>query len=478
MFAEGAGRRRVFASDLQRLALLGHHRQRGSHFFGTDILFFGNLRNDVGEEIEAFGIEHLGNLALEIRNPLVGDVGARRQGQRRDRLAGGTLDGAQHADFTRGNKEDGVAGTAGAAGAADAVHVGFGIVRNVVVNNVADTRHVDAAGGNVGGDDDVQRAGFQLFDDAFAHLLVQVAIQCSGSIATGIELVSELDGGGLGAHEDDGCVEVVLDFEDSGQRVELVHAGNLPVHLTDGGDGGGRGLDLDFFRIDQVFLGDAANLLRHRCREQCGLVLLRRVFENPFDIVDNAHAQHLVRFVEDHGLQVVEIERLALEVVHDATRCADDDVGTTGELLELDGVALAAVNRQDVKAGQILGVALQRLGDLDGEFARRRQDQRLRLGDLDVDGFHQRQREGGGLAGAGLRHAQDVMAVEEDGNALGLNGRGGFVTDFAQGFEERFAQAEFGKAVDGRRHDAVPFIIAGSACGERRCVCPMVGRPG
>jgi hypothetical protein len=199
---------------------------------------------------------------------------------------------------------------------------------------------------------------------------------------------------------------------------------DLPVNLADGGNGGGGRLDLDFARLDQVFLGDAADLVRHGGREQRGLVLFRGAFENPLDVVDEAHAQHFVGFVEHHGLQVVEVERLALEVVHDATRRADDDVGAAGQLLELDGVALAAVDGQHVEAGQVLGVALQGFGHLDGQFARRRQDQRLRLGQLDVDLFHQRQRESGGLAGAGLGHADHVMPVEQDGDALGLDGRG------------------------------------------------------
>ena len=56
------------------------------------------------------------------------------------------------------------------------------------------------------------------------------------------------------------------------------------------------------------------------------------------------------------------------------------------------------------------GVALQRLGDLDRQLAGWRQDQRLRFGGLDIDLLEQRQREGGGLAGAGLRLADEVMA--------------------------------------------------------------------
>jgi hypothetical protein len=90
-------------------------------------------------------------------------------------------------------------------------------------------------------------------------------------------------------------------------------------------------------------------------------------------------------------------------------------------LLELDGVALAAVDRQDMEAGQIFGVALQRFGNLDGQFARRGQNQCLRLGQFDVDLFHQGQGEGSGFAGAGLRLTDQVAALKQDGNTFCLD---------------------------------------------------------
>ena len=51
---------------------------------------------------------------------------------------------------------------------------------------------------------------------------------------------------------------------------------------------------------------------------------------------------------------------------------ADDDVRAALQALELRGVALAAVDRQHVEAGQLRGVLLERLGHLDRELARGR----------------------------------------------------------------------------------------------------------
>ena len=45
---------------------------------------------------------------------------------------------------------------------------------------------------------------------------------------------------------------------------------------------------------------------------------------------------------------------------------------------QLDAVGLAAVDRQHVHAGHVRGVALEGLGDLEGELAGRREHQRLR----------------------------------------------------------------------------------------------------
>ena len=42
---------------------------------------------------------------------------------------------------------------------------------------------------------------------------------------------------------------------------------------------------------------------RHGRGEQRDLPLLRRLLEDPFDVVDEAHAQHLVGFVEHDVLE-------------------------------------------------------------------------------------------------------------------------------------------------------------------------------
>src|SRR5690606_2674696 len=117
----------------------------------------------------------------------------------------------------------------------------------------------DAARGDVGGDDDVERPVLQLLDHALTQALGHVAVERGGRVAAGGELVGELFGGDLGAHEDERRVEALFGIKDAGEGVELVHATHQPVALADLGHRGGGGADLDFFRLAQVAAGNFAD---------------------------------------------------------------------------------------------------------------------------------------------------------------------------------------------------------------------------
>ena len=58
-----------------------------------------------------------------------------------------------------------------------------------------------------------------------------------------------------------------------------------------------------------------------------------------------------------------------------------------------------------------------------------------------------RQREGRGLAGAGLRDADEVAPCEQERDGLGLDRGGGDVALFGEGAEDRLCEAEFVKGV-------------------------------
>jgi hypothetical protein len=110
------------------------------------------------------------------------------------------------------------------------------------------------------------------------------------------------------------------------------------------------------------------------------------------------------------------------------------------------------MTRPGVKAGHLAGVALEGLGHLDGELAGGGEDEHLRVALVDVDLVEGGQGEGGGLAGAGLGLAQDVVAGKEVRDAGGLDGRRGFVADLGQGGKDGRLEIELVEAFDGSGH--------------------------
>jgi len=125
-----------------------------------------------------------------------------------------------------------------------------------------------------------------------------------------------------------------------------------------------------------------------------------------------AENRAVVGFVQHQGLKAVEHQALALQVVHHPAGGTDDHVSAALKLAQLHHHALAAVDGQHVETGHEAGVALQRLGYLDGQFTGGGQNQGLGLALAEVDLGHQRQSKGCSLAGAGLGFAQQVVASQ------------------------------------------------------------------
>ncbi len=126
-----------------------------------------------------------------------------------------------------------------------------------------------------------------------------------------------------------------------------------------------------FFAIRRICGG-------HRGREQRDVLVLGGVGQDLLDVLGEAHLEHLVGLVEHQEAQLGQVERALLEVVHDPARGADHDVHAAAQGGQLDAVPLAAVDRQHVQARQVRGVALEGLGDLEGELAGGGEHQRLR----------------------------------------------------------------------------------------------------
>src|SRR5450830_994834 len=367
---------RLVLVQQQRHIATRHLRQGGGDFDGGNILLAFEIFDQRLELFQFAQGQGFADLFLELGDTHIVDGLDGWQFEHADRLAGRAFDGFEQVLFTRGDEQDRFAAAAGAARAADAVGIAFWIVRHVVVDDVADALDIQAAGGHVGSNEDVDLAVFQLLDRALALRLLDVAIDGGSREAACLQFAGQLFRTQLGAGKDDHAVKHFR-FQDAGQSVELVHARHQPVTLADVVGRARLGGNRHFGWIDQVSGGDALDDGRHGGREQRRLMAFRCFFQDAFDVVDKAHAQHFIGFIEYQRFQLGQVERTLVQVIDDATRRTDDDMHAAAQGRQLRAIALTAVDRQHVEAGNVSGVHLERFGDLDGQFARRCQDQGL-----------------------------------------------------------------------------------------------------
>jgi hypothetical protein len=155
----------------------------------------------------------------------------------------------------------------------------------------------------------------------------------------------------------------------------------------------------------------------------------------------------VVHLVEDERVDVAEAERALLEVVHEAAGRGDDDVDPAAHLRALVAVADAAEDGDGAQVGEAGEIAEGGL-DLGGELARGLEDEDAGFAVV-AEPRQDGQREGRGLAGAGLGGADDVAAAEHDGNRAQLDGRGIGIAGGLDAAEHGFGEIEsFERHVD------------------------------
>ncbi len=321
---------------------------------------------------------------------------------------------------------DGKPAPARAACAADTVDVGLGDVRQVVVDDERQVADVDAARGDVGGDEDADLAALEALERLDARGLALVAVDRHRLDALAAELLDHAVGPVLGRGEDqDGLL--VAPGEKPREQTPLVGLVHLVDALFDRVDGRGLRRHLDADRPIQDLLRQLRDLLRHRRREEQRLPLFGQAVDDLADVVDEAHVEHPVGLVEDEGLDVREVDIALIAEVVEPARRRDEDVDAALERLDLRRLPDAAEDH-GASDRQILAVKLEVLLDLQRQLARRRQDQRadrlVLLVDAALEPLEDGHCEGRGLAGAGLRAADQVAPLEDRPDRRRLDRRG------------------------------------------------------
>ena len=217
--------------------------------------------------------------------------------------------------------------------------------------------NVDAAGGDVGGDEKLDPLLFKSAHHFVAFLLGEVALQDFDLKAFFEELISECDGAGLGAAKDESpfvalfCQEIDDELvffgvlEDGVAMVDVAIDDVLVFNFEERGFGG------------KIVLDEVFHLVGESGREEPGAFAFWGEFKDLGELGLEAHAEHLVGFVEDEEADGGEVERFALEEVEETSGSGDYDLGGAfeGRDLAVDGVAAADHFGEDL--GGVFGKA-------------------------------------------------------------------------------------------------------------------------
>ena len=199
-----------------------------------------------------------------------------------------------------GHEGHGPTGGAGATGPPDPVRVGLRRARHVVVDDIVDPCDVDAARGDVRRDQHVVLPLAEPAHRALALALGHVALERDGAASLAIELLRQALGPVLRAREDDRGLAVVAG-EEMVEQPRLLRRPGLEETVLDRLCRRARS-ELDDVRVVEQVVRELADRPRHRRREEQVLPIVGQLLQDPPEVGQEAHVEHVVGFVEHEGV--------------------------------------------------------------------------------------------------------------------------------------------------------------------------------
>ena len=198
----------------------------------------------------------------------------------------------------------------------------------------------------------------------------------------------------------------------------------------------------DFHLIPLIHPGNRHNLLGNGSGKQAQILPVLYLFNNPGHILEKAHIQHPVGFVQYHGLNFVQADGLAVIMVHQPPGGCHYNLGLALQLLDLSADSGAAVEHRHPDSLVIGQQAPQFVADLDGQLPGRCQNQSLNPFYLRVNVLNHGNAKGKGFARSRGCLGNHIPPLHEVGNRFGLNGGGIAVPLLLQSLQHCLGQAK------------------------------------
>ena len=122
--------------------------------------------------------------------------------------------------------------------------------------------------------------------------------------------------------------------------------------------------DDHFSGVLQMLLRDPLDFRRHRCREQHHLTLVGELFKHPLHVIDEAHAQHLVGFIEHQCLELGDVEGALAHVIHHPAWGTHHHMNAAAQLVDLIAEIGTAIERQHMQPRGAGRITLESLAHL------------------------------------------------------------------------------------------------------------------
>src|SRR5438552_18706664 len=295
-------------------------------------------------------------------------------------------------------------------------------LRKIIIRHVRDPFHVNPAGCDVGRHQHPIVSLLESAQRVVALVLAAVAVDCRALYASARELFREPVGAVLGAGEyQKGTLFLAQHAFEQTQLSILFDFVKVQIYLV---DGLGCGTDGNAHSVSDMRLYEVFDRGFNRRREEQRLSIGGYGRHDLLDGGQKTHVQHPVGLIQNQYADMRQIDELPSEEIVQPSGGGDQDLRALTDGLQLRSFAEPA----DYDGGANPGARRhfdERLVDLDGELARRAQDDgpdpgmgRL-LRDQVNDGQDKRER----FASARLRRGDDVAARQRRHDSQGLDGR-------------------------------------------------------
>ncbi len=182
------------------------------------------------------------------------------------------------------------------------------------MDDVGQIVDVQAPSCHVRGNQHLQVPPAKLIHDIVSLALGQIPVQSFGVVAVLDQPVRDLLGIVAGSAEND-AVDSWMNVDQTFERqiaISRLHHVELVADVV----GGRIGLaDNNRLRVRHVVRGYGLDLPRHGCREEQSLPRFGHMFDDCIDGVTKTHVEHLIRFIENQGVQPTELDRPTLQHV-------------------------------------------------------------------------------------------------------------------------------------------------------------------